>query len=42
MTGHELECHNEEWAVILFSDNTTTSRASFELLKDNWEVVSEI
>ena len=42
MSGHELEYRNEEWAVVLFSDNPTTSRAPLELLKDNWEVISEI
>ena len=42
MSGHELEYRNEEWAVVLFSDNSATSRAPLELLKDNWEVISEI
>ena len=42
MTGHELEYRSEEWAVVLFSDNSATSRAPLELLKDNWEVISEI
>jgi len=42
MTEHELAYRNEEWAVVLFSDNSATSRAPLELLKDNWEVISEI
>jgi len=42
MSGHELEYRNEEWAVVLFSDDSTTSRAPLELLKDNWEIISEI
>jgi len=42
MTGYELEYRNEEWAVVLFSDASATSRAPLELLKDNWEVISEI
>ena len=42
LSGHELEYRNEEWAVVLFSDNSTTSRAPLELLKDNWEIISEI
>jgi len=42
MSGHELEYRNEEWAVVLFSDHATTSRAPLELLKDNWEIISEI
>ena len=42
MSGHELEYRNEEWAAVLFSDDPTTSRAPLELLKDNWEIISEI
>ena len=42
MSGHELEYRNEEWAVVLFSDEATTSRAPLALLKDNWEIISEI
>jgi hypothetical protein len=42
MSGHELEYRNEEWAVVLFSDDSITSRAPLELLKDNWEIISEI
>ena len=42
MSGHELEYRNEEWAVVLFSDDSVTSRAPLSLLRDNWEVISEI
>jgi hypothetical protein len=42
MSGHELEYRNEEWAVVLFSDDSVTSRAPLNLLRDNWEVISEI
>ena len=42
MSGHELEYRNEEWAVVLFSDDSVTSRAPLGLLKDNWEIISEI
>ena len=42
MSGHHLEYRNEEWAVVLFSDESTTSRAPLALLQDNWEVISEI
>ena len=42
ISGHELEYRNEKWAVVLFSDDSTTSRAPLELLKDNWEIINEI
>ena len=42
MTGYELEYRSEEWAVVLFSDDSTTSRAPLKLLEDNWEVISEV
>ena len=42
MSGHELEYRNEEWALVLFSDNSTTSKAPLGILKGNWEVISEI
>lgn len=41
MSGNDLEYRNEEWAVVLFSDASTTSRAPLALLKDNWEVINE-
>ena len=42
MTEHELEYRNEEWALVLFSDNSTTTKAPLAILKGNWEVISEI
>jgi hypothetical protein len=41
MSGNDLEYRNEEWAVVLFSDESATTRVPLALLKDNWEVINE-
>ena len=42
MSGHELEYRNEEYAKVIFSGDLSTRIASLKLIKDNWEIISEI
>ena len=39
---HELEYRSEEYAKVIFSGDLRTRLAPFKLIKENWEVISEI
>ena len=42
MSTQHLEYRTEEYARVVFSGDLGTSSAPLKLLKENWEVISEI
>tara|TARA_R110002020_G_scaffold464586_1_gene685384 strand:+ start:245 stop:439 length:195 start_codon:yes stop_codon:yes gene_type:complete len=42
MSTHHLEYRTEEYVKVIFSGDLGTSTAPLKLLKENWEVISEI
>ena len=42
MSEQHLEYRSEEYAKVIFSGDLRTRLAPFKLIKENWEVISEI
>ena len=40
--NQHLEYRSEEYAKVIFSGDLRTRLAPFKLIKENWEVISEI
>jgi|ETNvirnome_2_300_1030623.scaffolds.fasta_scaffold00818_10 hypothetical protein len=42
MSEQHLEYRSEEYAKVVFSGDSSASTAPLKLIKENWEVISEI